>query len=139
MEVLEQLLPYLFKPGAIVLTLLACLFLTTAILRSYRLPQCFSCGAMKVRLSRPRGFQDSLAGLFLIRPHRCEGCRQRFYAMRLFTPIPLKARRRRGVAVVFRIRNGGVRLVTIRRVDLHPVLRPEPKLVHDTANMMPQT
>jgi hypothetical protein len=59
-------------------------FLITIVLRGRRIPQCFSCGAMKVRRSRPVGIFDSVGGFFRIRPYRCEGCQERFHALRLF-------------------------------------------------------
>ena len=55
MEDIRPTLRYLFKPGAIALAFLALSSLIMTMLRAYRLPQCFACGAMKVRLSQPNG------------------------------------------------------------------------------------
>ena len=77
---------------------------------------------MKVRLSRPDGIGDYAVGLLLIRPHRCEGCRERFYAMRLNSGSSQRAHhfvgQRRAVALVFRRRNGVLDRMRIRMVDL---------------------
>jgi len=119
MEQLAEILQYTFKPGVIVMTFLALSFLVMAIIRSFQLPQCFSCGAMKVRPSRPVGLLDSLGGLLLIRPHRCSGCRERFYALRVSAgtrPQSKQSRSQRGLAVAFRVRNGVVDRVAFRVV-----------------------
>lgn len=75
---------YLFEPGAILIAFLAFSFLVISFIRGRRIPQCFQCGAFKVRPSRPIGFWDAAATVFLIRCYRCSGCRARFHAMRLF-------------------------------------------------------
>lgn len=72
------------EPGAILLFCIAVSFLLVAIGRGRRIPQCFMCGATKVRPSRPVGFWDATATLFLIKAYRCSGCQARFHAMRLF-------------------------------------------------------
>lgn len=75
---------YLFEPGAILFAFIAFSFLAMIIMRGRQIPQCFLCGAFKVRPSRPVGFWDAAATFFLIRAYRCSGCRARFHAMRLF-------------------------------------------------------
>ena len=75
---------YLFEPGAILFTFLIFSFLVITFIRGRRIPQCFQCGALKVRPSRPVGFWDSAGTLLLIRAYRCFGCRARFHALRLF-------------------------------------------------------
>jgi hypothetical protein len=71
------------EPGAILLALIVLSFLAIVIVRGRQIPQCFQCGAMKVRPSRPVGFWDNAGNLLLIRCYRCSGCRARFHAMRL--------------------------------------------------------
>src|SRR5579862_9620432 len=63
-----------------------------SVFRSWDIPQCWRCGAPKVRRSRSDGFIDAAATLFLLRPVRCAGCRARFYAPRFLEPLPLKKR-----------------------------------------------
>jgi hypothetical protein len=76
---------YFFGPGAIILTAFFIFSsLVMPILRGRQIPQCFQCGAIKVRPSAPSGLWDLACNLFLIRPYRCSGCRARFHAMRLF-------------------------------------------------------
>jgi hypothetical protein len=132
MDEILAIVPFLMKPGAIAAAFLGLSFFVLAILRARRLPQCFSCGAMKVRLSRPSGIGDYLLGLLLIRPHRCEGCRERFYAMRLNNGLNRRAPhfvgQRRAVALVFRRRDGVLDRMRIRMVHLdraHRRLEPE--------------
>jgi hypothetical protein len=79
---------YLIEPGAIFLFLIAFSFLLTAVLRGRRIPQCFQCGAIKVRPSRPTGLWDLAGKLLLIRSYRCSGCLLRFHALRLRQSIP---------------------------------------------------
>jgi hypothetical protein len=74
---------FLFEPGAILIALIAFSFLGIAIFRGRQIPQCFVCGAIKVRPSRPHGFLDHAARLFMIKAYRCAGCRARFHAMRV--------------------------------------------------------
>jgi hypothetical protein len=127
-----MLLPYLFKPGAIAIAFLAFSSVVMAMLRARKLPQCFACGAMKVRPARPDGVGDSALGLLLIRPHRCEGCRERFYAVRLQSGSRQRLThdrseqqpgKQRAVALVFRRRNGVLDRVAIRMVDLEQPAR----------------
>jgi hypothetical protein len=76
---------YFFRPGAIILAVFFIFgFVVMPILRGRQIPQCFQCGAIKVRPSPPSGFWDAACNLFLIRSYRCSGCRARFHAMRLF-------------------------------------------------------
>jgi hypothetical protein len=75
---------YIFEPGAIIIALIAVCFLLISIDRGRQIPQCFQCGAIKVRPSRPNGFLDFAGNLIMIRAYRCSGCRARFHAMRLF-------------------------------------------------------
>jgi hypothetical protein len=57
------------------------LFLRVAA-HSWRIPECWSCGAVKVRRSESHSVTDAaLRYLFLI-PYRCRGCRVRFYGIR---------------------------------------------------------
>lgn len=60
-------------------------FVIMLIVRGWRIPQCYICGAMKVRPSRPSGFMDAVARFFKIRPFRCEGCQARFHALAQFS------------------------------------------------------
>jgi hypothetical protein len=75
---------YLFEPGAILMVFIAFSFLVMTFIRGRQIPQCYQCGALKVRPSRPAGFLDSAATFFLLRAYRCSGCRKRFHAIRLF-------------------------------------------------------
>ena len=74
----------LVEPGVIIVAILIFSFLLIAIARGRQIPQCFQCGASKVRPSRPAGKLDWVANIFLIRPYRCSGCRTRFHAFRPF-------------------------------------------------------
>ena len=74
---------YLIAPGAFLTMCLALCCLMTAIMRGRKIPQCFRCGAVKVRPSRPSGLLDLAAAKFLIRSYRCLGCRERFHALRI--------------------------------------------------------
>jgi hypothetical protein len=74
---------YLIEPGAILSVLIAVCFLVIAILRGRDIPQCFQCGAIKVRPSRPVGLWDVVGTFLLIRSYRCAGCQARFHALRL--------------------------------------------------------
>lgn len=117
---MAHLIVHLFKPGAIAVGAVALAFLILAVVRSTHLPQCFACGAMKVRQSRPAGLLDHILSFCLVRPHRCEGCLERFYALRwrgeARASSPLRPRR--GVAFVFRRHNGVIDRVAIRLIDL---------------------
>jgi hypothetical protein len=74
---------YLFEPGAILFALVALSFMLMAFIRGRQIPQCFQCGAIKVRPSRPTGILELVGTFLLIRSYRCAGCRARFHAMRL--------------------------------------------------------
>jgi hypothetical protein len=76
---------YLFGPGAILALVIVFSSLVIMTVRGLQIPQCFYCGAIKVRPSRPSGFMDVAATVILIRPYRCAGCLARFHAMRLFS------------------------------------------------------
>jgi hypothetical protein len=80
---MHQLL-HIFEPGAILIALIVFLSLIVTVVRGFQIPQCFYCGATKVRPSRRAGFWDTAATIFLVRPYRCSGCRARFHALRLF-------------------------------------------------------
>jgi hypothetical protein len=73
------------EPGVILLAFIVVSFLAIVAVRGRQIPQCFQCGAMKVRPSRPVGFWDNAGTFLLIRCYRCSGCRARFHAMRLFS------------------------------------------------------
>ncbi len=79
---------YLIEPGLILIFCIAFSFLLSLIGRGRWIPQCFQCGATKVRPSRPTGFWDLAGTVFLIRSYRCTGCLARFHAMRLFHKGP---------------------------------------------------
>jgi hypothetical protein len=118
-------IPFFVEFGAILLALIGCPFLIMTLLRSHKIPECFSCGAMKVRPSRPSGWWDSVCGFFMIQPYRCGGCRERFHALLIFggsrQPAAIQpAQAQRVVKVVFRFRHGVPNKVTIRVTHLHP-------------------
>jgi hypothetical protein len=75
---------YIFEPGAILIALIVFSALVATMIRGRQIPQCYYCGAAKVRSSRPTGVLDVIANLILIRSYRCSGCQARFHAMRLF-------------------------------------------------------
>src|SRR5581483_4328947 len=75
---------YAFIGPALVIVLAVLGFMTRCISRSVGIPRCWRCGARKVRRSHGRSLIDLAAGLFLLRPFRCTGCRVRFYGLRLF-------------------------------------------------------
>ncbi len=76
---------YLLEPGVILLALVAFSFVVVTIIRGRQIPQCFRCGAIKVRSSRPVGFLDFAGTILMIHSYRCSGCRERFHAIRLFS------------------------------------------------------
>jgi hypothetical protein len=107
-----------FAAGLIALICLP--ILGMMLVRGHKIPECFSCGAMKVRQSRPVGFWDTFGYAFLIRPFRCSGCRERFHAFLLFgasTVTPQPVQPRRIVKVVFRFRNGLPNRIAISITD----------------------
>jgi len=67
-------------------------FIIRSVFRGWAMPRCWRCGATKVRRSRSAGFLDTAATFLLLRPVRCSGCRERFYAPRFLEPLPLKRR-----------------------------------------------
>jgi hypothetical protein len=81
-------------PSVIVLVSICAGFVIRCLLRGWAFPECWRCGAPKVRRSRSDGFLDAAASLCLLRPFRCTGCRTRFYAPRFLEPGPLKKRLR---------------------------------------------
>jgi hypothetical protein len=118
-------LRYFAELGAALMAAIALPFLILVALRSHRIPECFSCGAMKMRPSRVAGFWDSLLSAFQICPYRCSGCRERFYALRLFgssrKPSTVQVEQRhRVITVAFRFRHGLLNRIAIRVTDLRP-------------------
>lgn len=104
---------------AALLGVIAFACLIVAVMRSYKIPECFSCGAMKMRPSRIEGFWDTFLIAFQVEPYRCSGCRERFHAVRLFRkptkPIAAPAvRQQRVVTVAFRFRHGLPNRIAIR-------------------------
>ena len=104
--------------------LISLAIIVTLLLRTYKIPECFSCGARKVRPTHSVGFWDTLGTAFMIRPYRCGGCRERFYGFRRSgdpkKPPPDPAlQSQRVVKVTFRFRNGLLNRVAIRVIDLH--------------------
>jgi hypothetical protein len=87
---------------------------------------------MKARPSRLSGALDSFGALFLIRPYRCGGCRERFYVLRLdggWHPYAIRpVRRERALRVLFKIRHG----LPIR-VVISLVYRPHASVTNRTA------
>jgi hypothetical protein len=122
-----QFLGYLAELGAALIGGLACLFLVVVFLRSRKIPQCYVCGAMKVRPSRAEGFLDIFVTAFMIRPYRCGGCRERFYGFRNSYDDWKKAQvvqPQRLVKIAFRFRKGLPNRIAIRVSD--PGRKPEP-------------
>jgi len=76
-------------PSVIVIVTICAGFAIRCLVRGLALPQCWRCGATKVRRSRSDGFSDAAASLLLLRPFRCTGCRARFYAPRILEPAPV--------------------------------------------------
>lgn len=60
-----------------------------AVLRYQALPNCWRCGAKRVRHSACRSITDVTARILLLAPYRCRVCQQRFYAFRSHRPLPL--------------------------------------------------
>ena len=112
---------YVIGPSKLLIPLLVLAYFVIMYLRGRRIRQCHSCGAKKVRSTRPVGLRDTALGWFFIRPFRCEGCRERFYALRWSALYP---RRKRVIWIVFEFRNRSLRRVVIRRIKLRPNLRP---------------
>jgi hypothetical protein len=119
---------YFAEFGAAMVALIALPFLVMVVLRSRKIPECFSCGAMKVRPSRVVGFWDTFGIAFQLHPYRCEGCRERFYGLRMFgerkpATVP-SVQPQRIVKVAFRFRYGLPSRVAIRIIDVQT--KPEP-------------
>jgi hypothetical protein len=93
-------------------------FLILTFLRSHKIPECYSCGAMKMRPSRIVGFWDSLGSAFLLRPYRCEGCRERFHAFLPFSGTRVQPQRIVKLAV--RFRKGLPNRISIRVIHVTP-------------------
>ncbi|HTB11742.1 MAG TPA: hypothetical protein VK752_09230 [Bryobacteraceae bacterium] len=110
---------YFVEFGAALIGLICLPILAMMLVRGHKIPECFSCGAKKVRSSRPVGFWDTCGYAFMIRPFRCGGCRERFHAFFLFGPSPAAppAPPRRVVKVAFRFRNGLPNRIAIRVID----------------------
>jgi hypothetical protein len=111
---------YLAELGASLMAGIALLFFVVVIIRSHKIPQCYACGAMKVRPSRAEGFWDTLLTAFVIRPYRCGGCRARFYGFRNSYDDWKKAQLiqpQRVVKVAFRFRYGLPSRIAIRVID----------------------
>jgi hypothetical protein len=112
---MEELLSYILEPGAVVVVLLLLSFFVLAMVRGRRLPQCFSCGSMKVRPSRPDGLFDYLATVFKVRSYRCTCCLQRFYAVPMNSESAHPAPRpHRALAITLRFRHGIPNRMVIR-------------------------
>jgi hypothetical protein len=75
---------YIFEPGAILIVIIVFSALIATMIRGRQIPQCYYCGAVKVRSSRPVGFLDTVATFMQIKSYRCAGCQARFHALRLF-------------------------------------------------------
>jgi hypothetical protein len=93
-------------------------------LRTYKIPECYSCGARKVRPTHSVGFWDTLATAFMIRPYRCGGCRERFYGFRRSgepkkPPPDPTLQPQKAVKVTLRFRKGLLNRIAIRVIDLH--------------------
>ncbi len=87
------ILPGIFVAFLLVLCGLA--YLAGAGFRTWSLPGCWRCGAMKVRPSVSHSWVDSMALVVLLKPYRCAGCLTRFYAFpsSSIAPIPQVAAR----------------------------------------------
>jgi hypothetical protein len=110
---------YLAALGGALIGGIGLLFLVVVTVRSRKIPECYSCGAMKVRPSRAEGFWDTFATAFIIRPYRCGGCRERYYGFRNSYDNWKKAQTEqpRLIKVAFRLSHGLPNRVAIRVVD----------------------
>lgn len=118
---------YLAALGAALTVGMLCLFLVTVLLRSRKIPQCYACGAMKVRPSRAEGFSDTMVMSLLMRPYRCGGCRARFYGFRSYGEVK-KSEPQTLVKVAFRFHKGMPSRVAIR------VKKPDNLELHDAGS-----
>ena len=66
--------------AAVIVVLGGVVFLVRSFMRDWLMPASWCCGALKVRKSRSDSLVDKAASLLLLRPFRCTGCRERFYA-----------------------------------------------------------
>jgi len=74
---------YIAVVAAIVVIGLICAgFMIRCVVRALSIPQCWRCGAQKVRRSHADGPIDTAASVLLLRPFRCSGCLARFYGPR---------------------------------------------------------
>jgi hypothetical protein len=98
------------------MALIALFFFVMVFLRSRKIPECFSCGAMKVRPTRVVGFWDTVGYAFQLRPYRCEGCRERFHGfLRSGAPAAVNpVQRQRVVKIVIRFHKGLPNRIAIR-------------------------
>jgi hypothetical protein len=117
-------LRYFVELSAALLAAIALPYFVVTLYRSRRIPECYSCGAMKMRPSRVVGFWDVLGSAFLIAPYRCSGCRERFHAFTLLSNSKKPAgapafQPQRVVKVAFRFRHG-----LLNRVSIHVTQRP---------------
>jgi hypothetical protein len=110
---------YFAEIGAALLGVIFCSILLMLILRGNKIPECFSCGATKVRPSHAAGLWDSFARAFFINPYRCLGCRRRFHALSFFvgSKEPAKVQPQRVVKLVFRFRKGVPNRLIIRVLE----------------------
>lgn len=116
---------YFLGLSAALMAVIALPYLLVTLYRSRRVPECYSCGAMKMRPSRVVGFWDVLCGAFLITPYRCTGCRERFHAFTFLInskkPAVVRAfQPQRIVKVAFRFRHGLLNRVIIRVIQPPP-------------------
>jgi hypothetical protein len=116
---------YFVELGAALMAAIALPFLAVMLFRSHRIPECYSCGAMKMRPSRVVGFWDVLGSAFLIAPYRCSGCRERFHAFSLLSNSKKPAvapafQPQRVVKIAFRFRHGLLNRVIIRVIQHRP-------------------
>jgi hypothetical protein len=110
---------YFAELAGILLGVIAGLFVIALFLRSHKIPECYSCGAMKVRPSRVVGLWDTVGLAFQVRPYRCGGCRERFYGFVFFAnrskiAVAQAPHAERVVKVAFRFRYGLPDRVSIR-------------------------
>jgi hypothetical protein len=111
--------------GAGLMAAIALPFLVVTFYRSHRIPECFSCGAMKMRPSRVVGFWDVFRTAFMMAPYRCSGCRERFHAFTFLAHSKKPATVRpfqpqRVVKIAFRFRRGLLNRVVIRVIQPRP-------------------
>src|ERR1700722_1935289 len=128
---------YFAELVAALVAMISLAIIVALLLRTYKIPECFSCGARKVRPTHSVGFWDTLGTAFLIRPYRCGGCRERFYGFRRSTdakkpPTEMSLLPQRGLKVTFRFRHGVPNRVAIRVIDLGGA---KPAMFEKTVNL----